>query len=257
MSALRLPSCKILVFTFLSLVDLALTLQLLATGNEAIYESNPAARWFFQHYGWAGLAVFKAGLVSLVLCLSMAISLHHPRAGRRILLFACAALVPVVVYNSALASHLTFCPEHAQDALARETWSRGLALTAEIQASREYGALVARLSADLAAGRSGLAEAAQALQSTERAQDPRWLALLHERYPGQSDETCLAANLVTATLGALDGEPRARARALRLAADLRATYGILVLGQDSLPLDLRRKAGHAPALPAPRHFGGL
>jgi Domain of unknown function (DUF5658) len=190
MSALRLPSCKILVFTFLSLVDLALTLQLLATGNEAIYESNPAARWFFQHYGWAGLAVFKAGLVSLVLCLSMAISLHHPRAGRRILLFACAALVPVVVYNSALASHLTFCPEHAQDALARETWSRGLALTAEIQASREYGALVARLSADLAAGRSGLAEAAQALQSTERAQDPRWLALLHERYPGQSDETC-------------------------------------------------------------------
>jgi hypothetical protein len=257
MLALPLPSCKILAFTFLSVVDLGLTLQLLSAGNGTVYESNPLAHWFLTRYGWAGLAVFKAALVAVVLFLSVAISLSHPRAARTVLSFACVALVPVVIYSSALASCLKLCPREAENQLVAQIWSRDSALTAEIDQTRDYAVLMTRLTNDLAAGRCSLAEGVQALQALDRAHDPRWLVLLHKLFPGKSDEACLAGNLVTAVLSDHDQGPEARARALRLAADLPATYGILVLSPDSPELGIPRKAGHAPAIPGSRRLGDL
>jgi hypothetical protein len=107
----------------------------------------------------------------------------------------------------------------------------------------------------LAAGRCDLSQAVHTLKSIKRAHDVRWIALLQERYPGHSDEACLAANLVTVTLQS--ESPAAQRAGLRLAAELPARYGILVLSPDSLGTGIPRKAGHAPAIPAPRRLGDL
>jgi Domain of unknown function (DUF5658) len=220
------PCLCALAFALLSLVDFALTFRLLTSGNGTIYESNPIAHWCLTQYGWAGLAIFKIAVVSLVLFLSVTISGHHPRAGRGVLAFACAVLVPVVLYSSALVGFKWH--RDAQEELVEQNRSLDSTLAAEMQETAEYAALVNRLSGELAFGRCSLAEAVHTLQALERSHDLRCLAVLHTRFPGQSDEACLAANLVAATLGGYDGDPGALARPLPLAAELDATYGIPV-----------------------------
>jgi hypothetical protein len=227
---LSLPSCKVLAFSFLSLLDLGLTAQLLSSGDGSVYESNPVASWFLAHYGWSGLAAFKMGLVALVLFLSTTISIYRPRAGRRVLSFACVAVLPVVVYSSALAGCLQWCPEHAQK-VVQQLLERRTSLISEIHETAAYADLVRSLSDELAAGRCGLPTAVERLQSMARAQDPRWLAILHDRYPGKSDAACLAASLVTATLHGQEGDSAARSRASFLAAELESTHGVVVFRQ--------------------------
>src|SRR5215831_6550499 len=92
---------RLLLFGLLSLADLFLTLRLLAHSG-AVYESNPLARWWLARHGWLGLACFKAATVLVVVGLAGAITRRRPRAGGRVLGFACAALALVVCYSSVL-----------------------------------------------------------------------------------------------------------------------------------------------------------
>lgn len=99
---IQFPLRKLLVFQLLSLADLFLTCHLLQQGRGQVYESNPLAHACFACYGWAGLVLFKAASVLLVGGLSVFIWLHRPRAGARLLLFACSVLAGVVLYSCSL-----------------------------------------------------------------------------------------------------------------------------------------------------------
>jgi hypothetical protein len=93
---------KQLLFALLSLIDLSLTWWLLSRSGGQVYEGNPVARWWLANHGWLGLAVFKVGGVLLVVGLAAVISHYRPRAGGRVLGFACAALTVVVLYSASL-----------------------------------------------------------------------------------------------------------------------------------------------------------
>lgn len=90
--------CKTLLFSFLSCADLYCTWRLIE-GSGHFYESNPVADAWLASYGWRGLAFFKFAAAILVVATSIFISLQKPRVGGRILAFACAALVIVVLYS--------------------------------------------------------------------------------------------------------------------------------------------------------------
>ena len=99
MSAQILHPFKQLVFVVLSLADLYLTRHLVSATDGQIYESNPIANWWLSNLGWLGLGAFKLLTMLTVAGLVVAISRSRPRAGRRVLSFACVAVAAVVAYS--------------------------------------------------------------------------------------------------------------------------------------------------------------
>jgi hypothetical protein len=102
---------KLLLFVLLSMADLFLTWLLVTGTGGQVYESNPVANYWLASYGWLGLGVFKAGMVSVVSTLVLVISRYRPRTGERVLLFACSTLTVVVLYSCFLAWSLGL-PNH-------------------------------------------------------------------------------------------------------------------------------------------------
>jgi hypothetical protein len=109
----RLHPGKQLLFALLSVTDLFLTWWLLDHSDGEVYESNPVANWWLARHGWLGLVAFKAGGVLLVIGLVAFISRYRPRAGGRILGFACAILALVVLYSAFLWRWVPGAPEAA------------------------------------------------------------------------------------------------------------------------------------------------
>jgi hypothetical protein len=100
-----------LLFVALNLADLFLTWRLVHGSHGAIVESNPVANWWLTALGWPGLSAYKLGIVVLVGTVIGVIRLKRPRAGSRVLAFACSAVLVVVLYSCWL------------------SWSLGLPLT--------------------------------------------------------------------------------------------------------------------------------
>jgi hypothetical protein len=91
---------RLLLFTFLSLADLCLTYALIQDGDGQVYESNPIAAAWLSSYGWSGLILFKLVIIAIVGTVAAFVSVSHPRAGGRILTFACLAVAVVVAYST-------------------------------------------------------------------------------------------------------------------------------------------------------------
>jgi hypothetical protein len=106
---------KQLLFVFLSLADLTMTWALIGDGLGSVYESNPVAAWCLQGYGWAGMAVFKAGMVLASGGLSEVISRYRPRTGGRVLVLGCIITASVVLYSCYL--YLTVPASESSDAM--------------------------------------------------------------------------------------------------------------------------------------------
>jgi hypothetical protein len=195
---------KTFAFLFLSLLDLLLTWWLLEQGDGRVYEGNPIARWWLVQAGWLGLAAFKLGAVLLVGALAAAIACLRPRTGAFVLTFACFVLGGVVLYSSSLAGVLAAEPEDDSAAVA-ET---GVSLTQEISTAREYRELLGQVKDDLLARRCTLDEGVRRLQQSSRGLHDGWWQVLHDRYPGLTDEACLAANLIQFAVSTLESNPQ-------------------------------------------------
>jgi hypothetical protein len=202
---------RVSLFFLLSMADFVLTWLLLQRQPESVYESNPVAGWFLNQFAWGGLAAFKAGTAAAVVTLIAVISFYRPRAGSLVLNFGCSALLGVVSYSGYLLwsvdprDQFAYAPDPP---LAAETDR----LMVRLRMAQIYSAELRDAADDLVAGRCDLAEGVQRLSQTAKSKDAVWLAMLHSRYPNQSDEQCLADNLVDYTLGSLHREPQTARR---------------------------------------------
>lgn len=102
---IRIPLGRLSLFVFLSLCDLMLTGMVIRYSDGRIYESNPIAGAWLADYGWQGLVIFKVLGLGLVAFTSVFVSLRRPRAGTRLLTFACVVVGLVVLYSWYLLIH--------------------------------------------------------------------------------------------------------------------------------------------------------
>ena len=79
MTSSRFPTRKLLLFAALGVLDFALTWHLLRAGGGAVREGNFVAAWWLSHFGWLGLAAFKAATMSLAAGLGVAYLMHQLR----------------------------------------------------------------------------------------------------------------------------------------------------------------------------------
>jgi hypothetical protein len=248
---------KILLFGLLSAADLFLTWRLLRQADGQVYESNPIANWWLVSYGWPGLAAFKLAVVVLAMGLSIVLSRAHPRAGARVLEFACSALLVVVLYSCSLFGLLAQRPQK----LMAEEFSRleesNRCLDKRISTSRAFTSALAQLTQELVARRCRLAAAVDQIAGLDRARDAAWLQRLRLLYGVRSDRECLAANLIHHAVNSLEQNPSAAGRlADELEKEFQSAYGtlhrchyhwILTLGE--IPKDARENDPSASVSP--------
>ncbi|HYT92683.1 MAG TPA: DUF5658 family protein, partial [Gemmataceae bacterium] len=106
MTVLRQHSYLAALFVCFSIADLALTSYLLRLPTGEVYEANWLAREVLASWGLAGLAAFKGLVVLVAGGLLMVVATYRPRAARRLITFACAAVGSVVLYSLGLLFHL-------------------------------------------------------------------------------------------------------------------------------------------------------
>jgi hypothetical protein len=186
---------KLSLFASLSIVDFFLTYQLVKGNGGRVYEGNPIADAWLSDYGWPGLLFFKMVAVLLVGGVCVYISLHRPRLGGHILLFACFAVAVVVAYSCSLTGIV--------DGLHRQ--GGGMAATMSQINRQEYKALRAQLMRDVADQRCTLAEAVAELLNSEVAPTrDRLEARVKHDYCDCGFEEGFAAHCINRTLQDLD-----------------------------------------------------
>jgi hypothetical protein len=191
----RLKVCTLFLFFFLSGLDLGLTFLMLRLGGERFFESNPLAGWALHHAGWLGLTSFKTGSVMTVVASCFTIATWRPRLGNRLLSFACALLLIVVGYSSALAgSSGIFCP-HAIERHSGEIEQQHALLKKKVADAQAYAAMYKQVWAELLTRRAQIPEAADRLALFAQAHQLEWATMLQARYPGLSLHECLEAHL--------------------------------------------------------------
>jgi hypothetical protein len=225
MIAAAFPKRKLLLFALLSVADLALTRRLLGAEDSAAYESNPVAAWWLARFGWVGLTGFKAATVLTAAGLVAVICRRRPRAGHRVLAFACAAVAAVVAYSGYLC-----------DTTRRQTAGLDPAESAALLAEagrvdearrRVRGYAEARdvILEDLRARRCGLEEGVSRLAATGQGRDPAFLRGAGARHPGYSAAEYLAISLIShIEAGAAESGADAHLTA-DLVAEFQAVYG--------------------------------
>jgi len=148
----RLKVCTLALFFTLSALDLALTFVILHLGGDNFRESNPVAGWALKQAGWLGLTSFKTGSVLAVTGCCFVIASWRPRLGNHILTFACASLLAVVGYSSALAGTSgIFCP-HARE-YEREVNEGSIAIEKKVAEAQAYANLYRQMWYEMLAGR--------------------------------------------------------------------------------------------------------
>jgi hypothetical protein len=190
------PLRKLLLFAVLNLTDFGLTWYLLRAGGGEVYESNPVAAWWLAHYGWLGLAGFKAATVALAAGLGVLVFLRRPQAGHRLLGFGCAALAAVVLYSAYLCDDLRRRPaglDSAEVARLQESEAR---LDVGLRRAGTFRDVLAAAADDLRGGRCALEEAVGRLAATEQANDTAFMRRFQIYYPGRGERECLALALV-------------------------------------------------------------
>lgn len=105
MRIVNLHIAKLALFNLLSGADLLLTWRLIRRGQGLVYECNPIASAWLSSFGWAGLVAFKLAMVATIGFLAILISVRHPKASGRILVFGCLITAAVVLYSCYL-THL-------------------------------------------------------------------------------------------------------------------------------------------------------
>jgi hypothetical protein len=212
---------KLFLFIALSLADLTLTWFLLERARGHAYEANPVASWCLAHFGWAGLAGFKLGVVLLVAALVQVVSRRRPASAGRTLGFGCFTLLAVVLYSACLVRGAL---AEAADLEQRERAIQQAGQKLDrVQAS---WSLLYRLSNDLVAGHRTLPDAVAVLGEAEHLRDQAWLAGREQRFPGRSLQECQAIQLIRyALLAPQDDSSGAERLAQELDAQFQSCFG--------------------------------
>src|SRR5262249_49512615 len=185
---------KLSLFALLSVADLFMTWQLVQGSDGQVYESNPIANAWLASFGWVGLSIYKILAMVLVAGSALYISFHRPKAGGRILLFACGTTAVVVGYSCLLSIR----DNHLNQLRPNDPWEaeqKSLMLDREMQRQKSYHALLSRLSNDLIDRRCSLNEAVEQLAPTAKAKNDQSLSILRRNYPSRSDAECLAIHV--------------------------------------------------------------
>jgi len=183
-----------LAFVFLSLIDLASTWWLLERSGRVVCEGNPVADWWLSHYGWPGLAGFKASMVLLVIIVTTIISRQRPRVASRTLQFACAALVLVMIHSVALGRTAQTADEFVED-LNNDLGEFNRQARGRTENILAYFRLLAEVIDDVSAANATVPQAVERLANSPRAKDGDYLQTLVRRYPGRSLRECLSIEI--------------------------------------------------------------
>lgn len=92
----------LILFTILGVADFLLTYFLIQTTGGEAYEANPVAAAWLSHYGWSGLAGFKAASMLVVVITVVVLVRRRPAFGVGVITFACLSLLWVTAYSSRL-----------------------------------------------------------------------------------------------------------------------------------------------------------
>lgn len=205
---------KLALFLALSAADLGLTWHLLCNSGGPIGEANPLANWLLSHGGWAGLAVFKAATVVLVIGASLGVARRRPEAGGFVLGLACSVLSVVVGWSVALSVSVATRTGGLIDSELARLMREEDQIVQRLDVGTEYRGVLLRLARELAAGDCRLYEAVEQLSRTKRVADAEWQALVRETFPLPTLQQSLAAHLIHHALS------EARALAPTRVADL-------------------------------------
>jgi Domain of unknown function (DUF5658) len=93
----------------LSVADLLITHSLLRRSPH-FYESNPVASWFLRRWNFAGLTMFKFGVIGLVIAVAELVERRRPGRGWFVLLIGSVATGAVVVHGL----RLLYGPTHVE-----------------------------------------------------------------------------------------------------------------------------------------------
>lgn len=217
---------KLFIFLALSVADLGLTWHLLGNSSGQIGEANPLANWLLSHGGWAGLAVFKAATVLVVVGAAMGVELRRPAGGGFVLGLACGALTLVVGWSVALSVSLATRTAGLIDPEVTGLMREEDQIDRNLSMASAYRDELFRLSGELAEARISLADAVGQITRTERAGDPGWQKTLRELFPLPTLHQSLAAHLIhhaQAGIKAVDPD-RAAVVARRLEGEFYETY---------------------------------
>lgn len=83
-------------FLLLNMFDLFLTGYILRAGG---LEANGPANWFWVHFGFRGFAMYKFGLVMIVVLACEGISLANIRTSRIIMTMGCLVYLLIVFWE--------------------------------------------------------------------------------------------------------------------------------------------------------------
>ena len=220
------------LFVLLSAADFAMTWLLLERLDGGSYEANPVADWWLARHGWAGLALFKALVVGVVLSLATVIALRKPRTAGHLLRLACAIVGVVVVYGAALGATAPLRAEEETAYLAQnEALNRQTA--EENRGYHKYRVVLCQLRDEVLAGNCTVVEAASRLEEcgTDNSRVQRMLA----RYASRPQEQRFACWVVCHVVNSVH-DPEKRADLVsRLEAEFEEGYG------ESFPSELRAR----------------
>lgn len=221
----RLMLGLLAAFAGLAAADFATTRALVDARHSAVGEGNAVAAWVLAHYGWAGLAVFKAAMVALVAGIALLVSRQRPRLAPLLLGFACAASALTTAYSIGLMSgqqRLLGGPDGWGISEPRE---RRRTLARDGERIGDYLAAVRSIAEDLRTCRSSLREGLARLDQTEQARDPSWPDKLQAVFPPlKKREELLAASLVQNALARASEGSERQAVGERLAQEFRELF---------------------------------
>tara|TARA_B100000029_G_scaffold444330_1_gene464036 strand:+ start:148 stop:486 length:339 start_codon:yes stop_codon:yes gene_type:complete len=104
MSGRRSPPVQFLyettLFVVVSVFDILMTHRLIRTGR--FHESNPVARFFYDHWGINGMVYFKMAMVGFLVVLTQLIAHRRPDRAQGVLRLAIAVVALVVIYSLVL-----------------------------------------------------------------------------------------------------------------------------------------------------------
>tara|TARA_B100000029_G_scaffold43178_1_gene40011 strand:+ start:2119 stop:2457 length:339 start_codon:yes stop_codon:yes gene_type:complete len=85
------------LFIVVSVLDILMTHRLIRTGR--FHESNPVAKFFYDHWDMDGMVYFKMTMVAVVVVLTQLIARRRPQRAHMVLRLAICVVSVVVIYS--------------------------------------------------------------------------------------------------------------------------------------------------------------
>ena len=85
------------LFIVVSVFDIVMTHRLIRTGR--FHESNPVAKFFYDHWDMQGMVAFKMAMVAFVVVVTQLIAHSHLRRAAWVLKLAICVVSVVVIYS--------------------------------------------------------------------------------------------------------------------------------------------------------------